>query len=169
MLASLSQDLSQPEYIHVLINPMPVYGLAMGIVALIIGLLQRSRTAQIASLALIFLSGAIAWPVVHYGEEGYDRVISMADDQGEAWLKAHEHRADQLAWTLYVLAGVAAIAILAPIKWPKTGTGLAVVTLALSFIVLGVGGYIAQAGGKVRHREFRSEPAPSVPPEPDEN
>ena len=25
MLASLSQDLSQPEYIHVLINPLPVY------------------------------------------------------------------------------------------------------------------------------------------------
>ena len=63
-------------------------------------------------------------------------------------MKAHEHRADQLAWTLYVLAGVAAIAILAPIKWPKAGTGLAIVTLALSLIALGVGGYIAQAGGQ---------------------
>jgi len=93
----------------------------------------------------------------------------MADDQGEAWLKAHEDRADQLAWTLYVLAGIAAVAILAPFKWPKAGTGLAILTLALSLVVLGISGYIAQAGGKVRHREFRSEPAPSVPPEPDEN
>jgi hypothetical protein len=107
MLASFSQDLSQPEYIHVLINPLPVYGLAMGIIALIIALLQRSRTAQIGALTLIFLSGAIAWPVVHYGEEGYDRVLAMSDDQGEAWLKAHEHRADELAWAFYVLAGLA--------------------------------------------------------------
>ena len=36
MLASLSQDLSQPEYIHVLINPLPVYGLAMGLLLIIL-------------------------------------------------------------------------------------------------------------------------------------
>jgi hypothetical protein len=94
--------------------------------------------------------------VVHYGEEGYDRVLAMADDQGEAWLKAHEHRADQLAWTLYVLAGIAAVAILAPFKWPKAGTGLAILTLALSLVVLGISGYIAQAGAKFVTANFEA-------------
>jgi hypothetical protein len=169
MLASLSQDLSQPEYIHVLINPLPVYGLAMGIIGLIIALIQRSRTAQVATLALILISGAIAWPVVHYGEEGYDRVLSLSDDQGQAWLKAHEHRADELAWSFYVLAGIAAVAIFAPMKWPKAAPVLTFVALLCSFAVLGIGGYIAHAGGKIRHREFRNGPAPSVPAEPDEH
>ena len=169
MLASLSQDLSQPEYIHVLINPLPVYGLAMGILGLIIALVQRSRSAQVATLALILLSGAIAWPVVHYGEEGYDRVLSMSDDQGQAWLKVHEHRADELAWSFYVLAGVAAAAIFAPMKWPKAANPLVLVTLVLSFVVLSLGGYIAHAGGKIRHREFRNGPAPAVPVEQDEH
>jgi disulfide bond formation protein DsbB len=168
MLASLSQDLSQPEYIHVLINPIPVYGLAMGLIGLIIALVQRSRPAQIVGLALILLSGLIAWPVVHYGEEGYDRVLSMADDQGQAWLKVHEHRADELAWSFYVLAGLAAVAILAPLRWPKTATTLSIITLLGSLAVLGIGVYIARAGGKIRHREFRSELAPSVPVEQDE-
>ena len=169
MLASISQDLSQPEYIHVLINPLPVYGLAMGVIGLVIALLQRSRSAQVATLALILLSGVIAWPVIHYGEAGYDRVLSMSDDQGQAWLKVHEHRADELAWSFYVLAAVAAAAIFAPMKWPKVATALAIVTLLLSFGVLGIGGYIARAGGKIRHREFRNEPAPSVPVEQDEH
>ena len=169
MLASLSQDLSQPEYIHVLINPLPVYGLAMGMIGLIIALVQRSRSAQVATLALIVLSGAIAWPVVHYGEEGYNRVLSMSDDQGQAWLKVHEHRADELAWSFYVLAGVAAAAIFAPMKWPKAATPLVLVTLVLSFVVLSLGGYIAHAGGKIRHREFRNGPAPAVPVEQDEH
>lgn len=168
MIATLSQDLSQPEYIHVLINPFPVYGLTMGIIGLIIGLLQRNRPAQIATLALILLSGAIAWPVVHYGEEGYDRVLSMADDQGQAWLKVHEHRADQLAWSFYVLAGLAAAAIFGPIKWPKSALTLSFVTLLVSFVVLGMGGYIAHAGGKIRHREFRNEPAPAIAAKQDE-
>ena len=168
MIASFLKDLSQPEYIHVLINPLPVYGLAMGIIGLVIALTQRSRPAQVATLALILLSGAIAWPVVHYGEEGYDRVLSMSDDQGQAWLKVHEHRADELAWGFYVLACLAAAAILVPMKWPKSTTPLTILTLLLSFVVLGIGGYIAHAGGKIRHREFRNEPAPPVPVENDE-
>ena len=167
MIASILKDLSQPEYIHVLINPLPVYGLTMGIIGLIIALIQRSRPAQVATLALILLSGAIAWPVVHYGEAGYDRVLSMSDDQGQAWLKVHEHRADELAWSFYVLAGVAALAIFAPLKWPKTTLPLTIVALLLSFVVFGLGGYIAHAGGKIRHREFRNEPAPPVPVERD--
>lgn len=169
MLASLSQDLSQPEYIHVLINPFPVYGLTMGIIGLVIALLSRSRQAQVATLALILFSGVVAWPTVHFGEAGYDRVLAMSDNQGQAWLKVHEHRADELAWSFYVLAGLATVAIVAPLKWPKTATGLALVTLVLSFGVLGIGGYIAHAGGKIRHREFRNEPAPAVPVEHDED
>lgn len=168
MIASLLQDLSQPEYIHVLINPLPVYGLAVGVVGLIIALCLRSRPAQISTLALILLCGAIAWPVVHFGTAGYDRVLSLADDQGQAWLKAHAHRADQLVWLFYTLAAVAAAAIFAPLRWPKSAAVLTAITLVLAFITLGAGGYIAYAGGKIRHREFRNSPAPSVPAEQDE-
>lgn len=169
MIASFLKDLSQPEYVHVLINPLPVYGLAMGIIGLIIALIQRSRHAQVATLALILLSAAIAWPVVHFGEEGYDRVLSMSDDQGQAWLKVHEHRANKLVWFFYALAVVAATAIFAPTKWPKSTMALTLITLLFSFAVLGMGSYIAHAGGKIRHREFRNEPAPPVPVEHDEH
>lgn len=168
MTASFSQELSQPEYIHVLINPLPVYGLTMGVIALVLALIFRSRPAQVVALLLILLAGAVAFPVIHYGEEGYDRVLSMADDQGEAWLKVHMHRADQLGWSFYVLAGLAAIAIFAPMKWPRSALALTIITLVGSLCMLGVGGYIAYAGGKVRHREFRSGPAPPVPVEQEE-
>ena len=167
MIATLSQDLSQPEYIHVLINPLPVYGLAMGVIGLIIAIIQRSRRAQIATLAIILLSAAIAWPVAHYGEEGYDRVLSLSDDQGQAWLKVHAHRVDEFIWFFYALAVVAAVAIFAPMKWPKSAAVLTIITLLLSCAVLGMGGYIAYAGGKIRHREFRNSPAPPVPVEPE--
>ena len=38
MLEGFLKGLEQPEYIHVLINPLPVYGLAMGLIGLMIGL-----------------------------------------------------------------------------------------------------------------------------------
>jgi uncharacterized membrane protein len=168
MIASLLQDLQQPEYIHVLINPLPVYGLAMGVVGLIIALIQRSRRAQIVALAIILLSAGFAWPVAHYGEEGYDRVLAMSDDAGQAWLKVHEQRVDNLIWFFHALALLAALAILTPLKWPRSRAPLVIVTLLLAFAVLGMGGYIAYAGGRIRHREFRNEVPPPVPAEEEE-
>ena len=92
MLEGFLKGLDQPEYIHVLINPLPVYGLAMGVVALMIGLVLRSREARTGALALILIAAASAWPMLHYGQQGYDRVKGMADSEGEKWLEEHKHR-----------------------------------------------------------------------------
>jgi len=160
MIAALVRDLRQPEYIHVLLNPLPVYGLLVGWVGLVIGLALRSRRAQIATLTLVLLSSISAWPVYEFGQQGYDRVLSMTDEAGEAWLDEHMHRAENLIWVFYALAALSAFAIAAPIKWPKSSMPLAVAVILLGVVTLGSGAYIAYAGGRVRHREFRNEPPP---------
>ena len=165
MIAGLVRDLRQPEYIHVLLNPLPVYGLLVGWVGLVIGLALRSRRAQIATLMLVLLSSISAWPVYEFGQQGYDRVLSMTDEAGEAWLDEHTHRAENLIWVFYALAALSAFAIAAPIKWPKSSMPLAVVVILLGVVTLGSGAYIAYAGGRVRHREFRNEPPPLKRPE----
>jgi len=165
MIGALLRDLRQPEYIHVLLNPLPVYGLLVGWVGLVIGLALRSRPAQIATLTLVVLSSISAWPVYEFGQQGYDRVLSMTDEAGEAWLDEHMHRAENLIWVFYALAALSAFAIAAPIKWPKSSMPLAVAVILLGAVTLGSGAYIAYAGGRVRHREFRNEPPPPKRPE----
>src|SRR6266513_4132263 len=160
MTAFLHALQRQPEYVHVLINPLPIYGLAMGWIGLIIALFLRSRPAQIATLALVLISAVSVWPAYEFGEEGYDRVLSMTDDDGHAWLDEHQRRAEQLIYFFYALAGLSAVAIAVPIRWPKTSTSLVITTILFGGIVLGIGGYIAYAGGKIRHKEFRTEPPP---------
>src|ERR1044072_2216528 len=98
MIASLLRGLQQPEYIHVLINPLPIYGLAGGLIGLFIAICQRSRRALVATLVVVLLSSAAAWPVYQYGERSYDRVLSMADNDGRAWLAEHRQRAETLVW-----------------------------------------------------------------------
>ena len=46
MIDALLRDLRQPEYLHVLINPLPVYGLAVGLIGLLVAICQRSRPAN---------------------------------------------------------------------------------------------------------------------------
>src|SRR5437773_7269063 len=132
MIAALVRDLQQPEYIHVLLNPLPVYGLLVGWVGLIIGLVLRSRPAQIATLSLVLLSSISAWPVYEFGQQSYDRVLSMTDEAGEAWLDEHRHRGEDLIWVFYVLAALSAFAIAAPIKWHKSS-----MTLVFAVLLLG--------------------------------
>lgn len=158
--ATLFQDLSQPEYVHVLINPLPVYGLGIAVLALLIAFVIRSRRAQVVALLLIVVSAASAWPVFIYGKKGYHRVHAMADTAGQAWLDAHMHRAEKLIYIYYVTAAVGLVAIVAPFRWPKIASSLTAFTLILAIGSLCVGGYIAYAGGKVRHREFRNESPP---------
>lgn len=156
------QHLRQPEYVHVLINPIPVYGLGVGVLALVVALFFRVRGALVPALVAVAFSAAMAWPVYSYGEKGYDRVYSMVNTEGDAWLNTHMHRAEKLIYVFYALAVLAVVAIILPIKWPHSLVPLAVATLIFGLATLGVGGWIAYAGGKVRHPEFRSkdEPAP---------
>jgi cell division protein FtsW (lipid II flippase) len=163
-MTSLLQALQrQPEYVHVLLNPLPIYGLAMGWIGLVIGFFLRSRPAQIATLVLILISAASAWPVYEFGEQGYYRVLSMSDEAGQACLDEHQDRGEQLIYFFYALAALSLVAIVVPIKWPDTSALLLIGTILLGVIVLGMSGYIAYAGGKIRHKEFRTEPPPKKP------
>jgi hypothetical protein len=158
----MMDHLGKPEYIHVLLNPLPVYGLLMGWIGLLIAILLRSRKAKITALAIVLISAASAWPTYELGEQGYDRVLAMTDDAGHAWLDEHQHRAEQLIFVFYALAGLSAAAIVIPIKWPKSSGPLALTTLLLGIIALGMGAYIAKAGGRIRHREFRNQSPPPI-------
>ena len=162
MIEGFLRGLRQPEYVHVLLNPLPVYGLLISWIGLIVALILKNRRAHIATLVLVFIASIAAWPTFEFGEEAYDRVLAMSDDDGHAWLDEHEARAEKLVYVFYALAGLSLAAIVVPIRWPKSSAPLAVAVVLFGAAALGSGCYIAYAGGKIRHREFRNEPAPPI-------
>ncbi|HEX4706632.1 MAG TPA: hypothetical protein VH229_02770 [Candidatus Udaeobacter sp.] len=165
MMQAFLRALRQPEYVHVLLNPIPVYGLLVAWIGLVISFFLKSRRAQVATLVLVLLTAGSAWPVFEFGEQSYDRVLAMSDDDGQAWLDEHQARADKVIYVFYALAVVSAAAIIVPLRWPKSSPALALAVILLGAGALGCGTYIAYAGGKVRHREFRNEPAPPKRPD----
>jgi len=156
------RGLRQPEYVHVLLNPLPVYGLLVSWIALIAAVISKSRRAQVVTLILVFITSISAWPVFEFGQQAYDRVLAMTDDDGHAWLDEHQARAEKFIYIFYALAGLSMAAIIVPIRWPKSSVPLAVAVVLLGAVALTSSCYIAYAGGKIRHREFRNEPAPPI-------
>ncbi len=154
-MSGFFDGLREPEYLHVLLNPLPVYGLATGALALTAALVGRSRPAMVIALGIVALTAASALPVYVLGRQAYESVNTTVDPGGQEWLEAHRHRAEGLVWTFYALAVLAAAGVAVPLKWPKTLFPLAIAAWLGALGVLGAGGYIAYAGGKVRHLEFR--------------
>jgi hypothetical protein len=149
------KSLQQPEYVHVLLNHLPLTGLFVALLSLVAGLVTRQRAVLFVGLALVSLFALSAWPVSEYGEDGYDRVLAMSDEDGQACLKRHRALADRWVFLYYVAAGAGAAAIVAGWKWPKSlwGASLGVAVLCLGS--LGAGAAVAECGGRIRHREFR--------------
>ncbi len=156
----LLQHLKQPEYLHILINPLPVYATVMAITALVISIFWLDKHAQVVSLILVVIACASVWPVMHYGQAAYDRVYAMSDMAAQQWLDLHMKRAEQFQYLFYTTALVALAGIIAAWKWPRALKGLCWAALVMSVASLSVAGWISHAGGQVRHAEFRAGPPP---------
>jgi hypothetical protein len=142
-------------YRHLLINHLPIIGLAVATLALFFSLFLRSHTARIPALLTILLTALSALPVHSTGEQAYKPVLKLTDDAGADWLDLHSDRADDGMPAYYVLAALALVAIAAPFKWTRSGIPLSTVTLAAALACIAVGGWIAQAGGPILHAELR--------------
>jgi len=154
----LLQHLRQPEYVHVLLNPLPVYALAMGVLSLGAALLMRSRQAQVVALIVVIAGSASAYPVLRYGQRGYDRVYAMSNSSAQQWLDEHMHRAERFVYAFYLTGLLAAATLGALWKFPKAAIPLAIAVFFVAAASVGIGGWISHAGGQVRHSEFRGDP-----------
>jgi uncharacterized membrane protein len=159
--AEFFEALRQPEYVHVLLHPLPIYGLVAGVFSLVVALLARSRSAQAIALLVIAFSAIAAWPVAHFGHAAYDRVYAMSNDVAQQWLNWHKHLAERFVWGFYATAALAAATLLGHWKSPRLHRIALPLTLVAALVALGLGGFLAFVGGKIRHSEFRHDPPPA--------
>lgn len=152
----------QPEYVHVLINHLPLTGLFAVLLGLVGSLAFRKRSAAMLSMGLVSVFSLSVWPVYVYGEAGYDRVYSMADSDGGAYLSHHKRLAEHWIWVFYVTSATGALGAIAGWKWPKCLWAASSATALFATASLVAAAVIADAGGKVRHREFRHGPPPAM-------
>ncbi len=159
----------EPEHFHVLLNHLPLVGLMVAVVVLVAALLLRNRPATVLGLALVGLLAGLAWPVIESGQSSYVRVRELADEDGKVHLRHHMVLAERWDKLYYATAAVAVLELLAAWRWPRGLQALAVLAALLAAASLVAGALIADAGGKIRHPEFRTGPAPVDPFSGDEH
>ncbi len=158
----MSELLGQPEYLHVLVNPVLTHVLPITALGLLLALACRSPGATKLALLLVLLGAAAVWPTIHYGRLGFDRVNSMADETGGDWLAIHKYRAEKSAPVFYAAAVAALAALVASRKWNRGFLPLSWLALILAVAACAAAAYVAYPAGKIRHREFRHGAPPAA-------
>ncbi len=159
-MEDLLKALQQPEYVHVVLNHLPVIGLLAGLLVLAISIFQKSRTTSIASYIVILIMALSVIPVSEFGEKAVDQVESLLDAPAHQWLHEHQERAEKTSWVFYATALAAAGGLFLPRFIPKSALFFLWTTLLVGAVALAGGIWTAAAGGKIMHREFRY----SLPP-----
>lgn len=159
-LKLILQHLKQPEYIHVLINPLPIFGMGIAIGLAILAVLFRNREWARASLGLVAATGLGTLAVVRYGQAAYNRVLAMSNPDAQAWLELHMVRAERWQYLFYGLAALAITTLVTDQRKRYGARALAALSSFLAIAGLVAASWIGHAGGQVRHSEFRDGPPP---------
>ena len=149
---------------HLMLNHLPLLGLAIGAVLLAYGTRRRHEDVQRASLGLLAVAGLSAIAVYLTGEPAEEVVEGLANVSHDA-LEAHEH------FAIYALVGGIATGVVAlgTLLYGGLRRSLArwtvLLTLVLALITTGLLSYTANLGGKISHPELRDATVSAVEPD----
>ncbi len=150
-----------PAHRHVLLNHLPITGLFVAALVLAWGILEDRWASIVFGLALCLVTSASAVLVMQSGDAAYPQLFDHLDGHGQAWLDHHVFLAERYGRVLPANALLAAGAIGVGawrIAWRRR---LAIGVLASTAASLLAASLIAEAGGKVRHDEFRTTNPPA--------
>jgi len=140
-------------HIHLMINHVPVIGLAVPIAFLLIDRVRNNRKLEWLSLQMFVVFAVIAIPVYLTGSPASHKMREVPGISLEV-IHRHSNAADFAFWTM---EGLGAISLWALYKFRSSATPpprLTAGLLALALAALGLMIWTANLGGKSRHPEI---------------
>lgn len=162
-----------PAHIHLALNHIPIIGIAVASFPILIGILAQCRITIATGLLATILCAAAMPTIMESGSKASHALkegtlLPPLDEAGKIALHMHSSRADKTTPVIYASAILAVLALLALIKFPKAATWLAAAVLLGNGASILLAIWAADAGGRIRHIEFRpptpwNEPATTTP------
>lgn len=150
-------------HLHLILNHIPVFGLLVGFLLLVWGMIRGYDEVQKAALVTLFLTAATALPVYLTGEPA-EEIVEHLPGVSEQIISQHEDSA-MFSLILSMITGVLAIGAIALKRFlsAQIAAVAIVAVLILTFITGGSLAYTANVGGQIRHTEIRNGQAGETP------
>ena len=146
-------------HLHLMLNHIPVLGVAFGLGLLLFGLWRKSDELKKTALGVFILVALAGTPVYLTGEPAEDGVKGLPG-VSKPITEQHEGAAGA-AFTGVVVLGVVALAGLILFRRGRAlPAWFSLSLLAVSLIVSGLMAWTANLGGQIRHSEIRADNSP---------
>jgi hypothetical protein len=144
---------------HLYLNHLPIIGTILSVLALVLAFLWKNDAARRIALILLLVSTVSAYFVFNAGMGAYADGRRLADDAGWDMIDVHMARAEKGIYVLYLNALVTAVALYAETRRRRWATPATIAAGVLGLVAFAGSVWIADAGGKIRHSELRTEEA----------
>lgn len=112
-LARLWTSVRDPEYLHLVLESLPLYGLGIGLLFLVVAQVSGEAKSRLFALLVITLSSASVWSYQVLREEASPRILATRDPALGPLIQDQTERRARYAWAYYTLAAVGAVTLLA--------------------------------------------------------
>ncbi len=151
-LSRLWQGLRDPEYLHLLLEPLPLYGLAAGLIFLIVSQLAGESKSRLLALLLITASCASVWPYQELRRQATPRILATRDPALGPLIRTHTERRESCNWTYNAMAVLGAATLAA--RLAGKGKILQSLTIAGAIALLFLSIWLHQKECEVYHRNI---------------
>jgi hypothetical protein len=110
-LSSLWHSLEDAEYLHLLLEPVPLFGLAFGLMFLIAATALRAKLVAVIALIVIAVSCLSVHEAVQLRIKAEPRVLALQDAAFHPLIKQQTERRSSTTWIYYSIASVCVLAI----------------------------------------------------------
>ena len=154
------ETLFTPAQLHVALNHVPIIGLAVACLPVLVGILFHSRGALASGLLAVVLCAGTMPAIIETGEAAQESFVDGSiepgmDAAGKEAFREHSGRAKFTAPVVYAVGILALAALLTLIKFPRQAAWGSWGVLLGVILSIALSIWTAEAGGRIRHSEFR--------------
>jgi hypothetical protein len=132
-LTALWNSLGDAEYLHLLLEPLPLFGLGFGLLLLIAAFLMRDGKMRVLALIVVVVSSASVQPYQAMRTKSEPRILALQDPSFHAITLDQSSRRKSAAWLYYAIAAWGMIALVTSRK----GAGLIVTSITFALCTAG--------------------------------
>lgn len=108
---TLWQSIRDPEYAHLLLEPLPLYGLGLGLILLAVATMVRETKSRMLALVLMGVSCASVGPYLSFRLSATPRILATRPVAVGPQIEKQTQLRQQVAWAYYLMSGASLAAL----------------------------------------------------------
>lgn len=149
---NLWQTVRDPEYAHLLLESLPLFGIAAGLIFLCGSLIFREGKSRLLALLIICASSGSVWPYITLREKAEARIVAMHDPSYAPLIREQTARRKSTAWAFYSICALSGLAFI--LGMAGKGRALLIVTLVAATATFWLSVWLHKKEAEIYHRNI---------------